>query len=162
MGFSTRSKSTSTRLGNLRGSLDKLSIVEYHPTTKKSQATKIKTKAARFPVALPRPPLSFQQDESMATNILTRITQVEHVGGSIDTDLLGFFNFCPTLTRSVEGHLRSRKNNPKTKLWIYLVSEGLEKDDGHTKIIEQLPIIVVVESEVAPANYTCRLSLQSD
>jgi len=98
----------------------------------------------------------------MVTNILSRITGVHHIGDSINTGLFGFYNFGPTLTRCVEGHIRRHESNPKTRLWIYVTSEGLKKDDGRTAIIEQLPIIVVVESEVAPINYTCKVSLQAD
>mmetsp|Transcript_1091 Transcript_1091/g.2405 ORF Transcript_1091/g.2405 Transcript_1091/m.2405 type:complete len:180 (+) Transcript_1091:275-814(+) len=113
-------------------------------------------------VILPRPPSIHQQAGSMVTNILSRITKVHHVGDSISTGSFGFYNFGPTLTRCIEGHLRRRESNPKTRLWIYITSEGLKKDDRRIAIIEQLPIIVAVESEVAPINYTCKVSLQAD
>ena len=64
--------------------------------------------------------------------------------GSIGTDLLGFYYFDPTVTHYAEGHHQHRENNPKTKLWIYLITEGLEKDDGHAKIIELLKSTIVV------------------
>ena len=61
----------------------------------------------------------------LASEIISQIYRVEHVGGAISLYLLNWLNYQPTLTHFAEGNLKRLKNNPTLKLWILFSSVSL-------------------------------------
>ena len=179
MVVTTRSKSLKIHSGN---NVPREPVESVNSKTPPKSSTKKKSRAKKKPSSRV-PPLASRSlitkdAESIATKILSRIDEAARIGGSNNSKLLRYYNYHPALVRYLSEYLQRRMSNPKTKLWLFIMSEALLLDlpknsnDSHAnkKIIhhfhlgqkqKNIPVIIAIESEVEPINYMVQFSTET-